>query len=457
LGGLANDQAPAFADLDNDGDLDGYFGDGIGRLHWIHNVGTPENPSLRFTASYSPFGYVDVDARSVPSFLDIDGDLDYDLVVSLLDGSTRLYENTGTIDVPVFASPVNMVTFGLTDFGSPATTAFADIDGDGDEDAFIATSDGIFFFRQESVGPPPKVSISALSADKAEGDSGTTDFTFTVTRTGDTSGSSTVQWFASGAGANPAEFGDPSDFVGVRPHGTLTFAAGETSKIITVPVQGDSIEGEGDDAFVIQLLRPINAEIDVNSAIGVIRDDDVVVAPKLSISALSADKAEGDSGTTDFTFTVTRDGDTRDPSTVQWFALGAGANPVEFGTSGAPTDFVGVRPHGTLTFAAGETSKVITVPVLGDGVADEGDETFAIQLLRPVNAEIDVNSAIGVIREDDVAAPVAPKLSISALSADKAEGDSGTTDFTFAVMRDGDTSGSSTVQWFASGAGANPV
>ena len=74
--------------------------------------------------------------------------------------------------------------------------------------------------------------ILALAADKAEGQSGTTPFTFTVTRTGNTGSANSVSWSLAGSGANPAS---ASDFVGgALPSGTVSFAAGETSKTITV-------------------------------------------------------------------------------------------------------------------------------------------------------------------------------------------------------------------------------
>src|SRR4051812_45952370 len=82
-----------------------------------------------------------------------------------------------------------------------------------------------------------------------------------------------------------------------------------------------------------------------------------------SIAALSADKAEGQSGSTAFTFTVTRDGNTRIATSASWAVTGSGANPA------AGSDFAGaVFPSGTVSFAAGETSKTITVNVAGDTV-----------------------------------------------------------------------------------------
>ena len=64
----------------------------------------------------------------------------------------------------------------------------------------------------ESTPPPPQplpeLSIAASSAVKEEGISGSTVFTFTVTRSGDLTGVSSASWSVVGTGANPAEATD---------------------------------------------------------------------------------------------------------------------------------------------------------------------------------------------------------------------------------------------------------
>src|SRR5262249_34937839 len=64
-----------------------------------------------------------------------------------------------------------------------------------------------------------------------------------------------------------------------------------------------------------------------------------------------------------------------------------------------------VPTSGTLTFAAGETSKTITVFVNGDNIV-EGDETFSLILSNAVGANIGNGTATGTIVNDDHA-PVA--------------------------------------------------
>ena len=97
------------------------------------------------------------------------------------------------------------------------------------------------------------------------------------------------------------------------------------------------------------------------------------------------------------------------------------------GTATAGSDFQ--TASGTLNFAPGETSKTITVAVLGDQMF-EPDETFAVHLSGSMNATIGDGNGTGTIVNDDTYVP--PSISISDVS--KAEGKKGTTTlFTFTV------------------------
>ncbi|WP_200988936.1 Calx-beta domain-containing protein [Anabaenopsis elenkinii] len=115
------------------------------------------------------------------------------------------------------------------------------------------------------------LAIAPTNALQPEGNEGLTPFTFTVIRTGDTNVTSTVNWAVTGTGENPA---NAADFAGgVFPSGTVTFAAGETSQVITVNVQGDT-EVEPDETFTVTLSNPSNATITTATATGTILDDD---------------------------------------------------------------------------------------------------------------------------------------------------------------------------------------
>ncbi|MGD9884536.1 MAG: Calx-beta domain-containing protein, partial [Reyranella sp.] len=125
------------------------------------------------------------------------------------------------------------------------------------------------------------VSIAAASASQAEGDAGTTAFTFTVTldRAGVTA--QTVSYAVSGSGEHAA---DAADFLGaVFPAGTLTFEAGETSKTVMVNVSGDTLL-EADESFVLDLSAPSSGlVIGTASAAATILNDDAAGPPALTV------------------------------------------------------------------------------------------------------------------------------------------------------------------------------
>jgi len=119
---------------------------------------------------------------------------------------------------------------------------------------------------------------------------------------------------------------------------------------------------------------------------------------RLSIAPLAAEKAEGDGGTTELTFTVSLDRARATGESVGWSIDGFGHR------AAAEQDFAGPR-SGTLSFAAGETSRIVSVLVAGDLVA-EFDETFRVSLTAPSpGLALEAASALGVIGNDDAGTP----------------------------------------------------
>lgn len=121
----------------------------------------------------------------------------------------------------------------------------------------------------------PTLAIVAADAVGQEGDSGTSAFIFTVTRSGDLTPTTTVDYQVSGA--------DPDDFAGgVRPFGTVSLAPGELEKSVTITIAGDT-EIEADESFTVTLSSPSgDAVIATASASGTIENDDTLGAPPAS-------------------------------------------------------------------------------------------------------------------------------------------------------------------------------
>ena len=142
--------SPTFADIDNDGDLDAFFGNAGGNIQYYENTGSASSPSFA-TPITNPFGLADVGSRSRPTFADVDGDGDLDAFVGENSGNFFYFENTGSASSPNFATPVTN-PFGLTDVGYISSPTFADIDNDGDLDLFSGgTPDGILYFENNQL------------------------------------------------------------------------------------------------------------------------------------------------------------------------------------------------------------------------------------------------------------------------------------------------------------------
>ncbi|MFM6344058.1 MAG: Calx-beta domain-containing protein, partial [Dolichospermum sp.] len=189
----------------------------------------------------------------------------------------------------------------------------------------------------------PTLAIAATNANQTEGNSGSKAFTFTVTRAVNTTGSNNVNWAVTGSGTSAA---NATDFVGgVLPSGTVSFAAGETSKVITVNVQGDTTV-EPNENFTVTLSNPTNgATITTATAVGTIQNDDVNT--DLPIIDLSANQTvvEGITSPQNVTYTVTLSSDSTETITVQYATVN--------NTATAGSDYTAT--NGTLTFAPGVT------------------------------------------------------------------------------------------------------
>ncbi len=111
----------------------------------------------------------------------------------------------------------------------------------------------------------PLMTIDGVS--HPEGNAGTTTFSFTVKRSGDTSGTATVNWATVDGTATEAS----GDYVAAT--GTLTFNPGISTQTIAVAVKGDTIF-EKDEVFSVRLSNPFGVVIGTAVAGGMILDDD---------------------------------------------------------------------------------------------------------------------------------------------------------------------------------------
>ncbi|MEQ8466416.1 glycoside hydrolase family 9 protein [Coleofasciculus sp. E1-EBD-02] len=231
---------------------------------------------------------------------------------------------------------------------------------------------------------PPTLSINDVSL--TEGNSGTKNATFTVNLSEASTQSVSVNY----ATANDTAIAG-SDYTAKS--GTLNFSPGQTSKTFTVPILGDTLD-EANETFKVNLSQANNATIADGQGVGTIidNDDSTPVLSQLSINDVSV--TEGDSGSKNATFTVSLSAASTESISVDY---GTGND-----TATAGSDYT--AESGTLTFAAGETSKTISVAVTGDTTV-ESDETFNVNLSNASNATIGDSQGVGTILNNDSSQP----------------------------------------------------
>lgn len=125
---------PAFADVDNDDDVDLILGGSNGALQYYQNNGTAAIPEF-IAVGANPFASVNVHNRSAPALIDYDKDGDLDLAVGTADGTIVYYANTGTPKLPEYNAAVS--PFAFVDVYANGAPAFSDLDGDNDPDLLV--------------------------------------------------------------------------------------------------------------------------------------------------------------------------------------------------------------------------------------------------------------------------------------------------------------------------------
>jgi len=253
--------------------------------------------------------------------------------------------------------------------------------------------------RRRLLNGLPRMSISDVSV--AEGDAGTTYAAVVLNLSEPRPNQPVTVNYATQNGTAVAG----SDYTAAS--GKVTFAVGEMSKTIMLPVKGDTVI-EADEYFLVNLQNAKQAKIVDSQAVVTVVDDE----PQVSISDFSGD--EGHSGTSSFNVTLNLSHAYGQAVTVNY--------STQDGSAVAGEDYQSAS--GSVSFAAGETAETIPVSVIGDRLA-ESDKYFLVNLTPGSNARIADSQGIVTIRDDE------PRISITGASA--YEGNSGTTPFTFTV------------------------
>ena len=176
--------------------------------------------------------------------------------------------------------------------------------------------------------------------------------------------------------------GAPVNFeIELRTDGTIKsrYGSGNTG---LVPIVG--IGGGDPDGYVISSLSSDETPKDLTNA------GEVTYTPRaqtVSTLQLSPPFSVPENGGT-FNVTVTRTGDTSSVATVDYATSDtAGANNCNVVNGAASSRCDYLTTLGTLHFAAGDTSKTISIPIIDD-IRMEGDESFTITLSNATGATL---------------------------------------------------------------------
>lgn len=266
------------------------------------------------------------------------------------------------MDVPVTLNASGVAT--VTTSMLPSGTRFISVVYSGDSNYMSRTGT---MGSGQVVKSQPRLSINDVNL--AEGNQGTTAFNFNVRLSSSSNLTVAVDYqTVNGAALAGSDYQSAS--------GTIVFNPGETSKTITILVNGDTAN-EASETFFVHLSNPVNASFQAVQGVGTILNDDVALLT-LSQSSYSVSEGAGQ-----ISVNVTRSGDPSIPVTVNFSTsdtAGSSACDVINGLASSRCDYA--PGAGTLQLAAGETSKSFPIPIVDDGLI-EGTERLTIKLSAP--------------------------------------------------------------------------
>jgi hypothetical protein len=229
-------------------------------------------------------------------------------------------------------------------------------------------------------GTGPDASVGDASV--VEGNTGTTPVGVPVSLSAASASPVTVDFTtAPGTATAPADYAIAT--------GTLTFAPGETTRLVTLSVVGETAVEPHETFFLnISNLSGGGTITDGQGVITILNDDGAG-----GLSVADASTVEGNAGPTQALHAVTLSVVSGSTVTVDFATAD--------GTATAGTDYTSTT--GTLTFAPGTVVRNVTVSITGETVV-EPDETYFVNLSNAVGAPIVDGQGVGTIVNDDGAA-----------------------------------------------------
>ena len=357
----------------------------------VNDVSVAEGSAVSFTITASKVSSQNITVDYATSDGTAVAGSDYTAVsgtATILAGSTTTTVNVTSLDNGVFEISE---TYTLT-LSNPAN-------------ATISDATGIGTITDNDTQP-------TLAIDDPTGTEGG-NVVFTVTKSGSTQESVSVNWATSdGTAVAPGDYSATS--------GTLIIASGDSTGTISIPAIDDSVD-EPDQTIQITLSGATLSTISDTTGVGTITDNDA--APTVSIGDALVDESVGTAN-----LSVTLSAASEKSISVNWATAD--------NTAVAPDDYT--SNSGTLNFAVGETSKTVGVAIINDSV-DENGEGLSVSLSGPSNVTVADGTGDISITDNDTAA-----LSINDVAEN--EGDS----LTFTISIDRTSVNNVSVNWSTS-------
>jgi uncharacterized membrane protein len=282
--------------------------------------------------------------------------------------------------------------------------------------AALSRSIGVVF---QVVTPTVTVLATDGTAAEAAADPGT----FTISRSGDTTGALTVTYSLTGSAGNGSDYTLLPNMV--------VIPATQASVAVTVTPMNDLIP-EDDETVILTVTSGTGYSVGSPSVATVTIDDNDLPA----VSVVAADAAAAESGPDVGSFTVSRTGSTTNALSVSYTLTGTAGNGSDYSL---PT---------TVVIPAGQPSATVTVTPINDLVSEPPETVILTIAANALYAVGSPTAATVTISDND-----APVVDINATDDSAAEAGSATG--TFTITRSGDLTAALTVNYTITGSATN--
>ena len=326
--------------------------------------------------------------------------------------------------------------------GTATLTAIQDSLSESDESIvvdIVSVTNGVESGTQQvttTIRDDDRTDVSISVSPSGVQEDGTANLTYTLTRTGFATGALTVAFTVSGSVTLTTDYAQSGAATFSATNGTISFAAGQLSKTITVNPVADTVI-ESDESLTLTITPSASYSLvnGASSATGTIINDDF---PRITLAASPTSLLEN--GGTNAAFTFTRTGPTTNPLTVNFSAGGTATLNSDYSTTGASAF---TESSGSVTFAAGQSTAVVTIDPTADSTL-EPNETVLLVMAAGSDYVVGTTSVVtSIILNDDQ--EVSVRVSPGSITED------GTANLVYTFTRTGATSAALTANFTVGG------